>query len=113
MPGFIPKKGDLFYRELLPFVEDETEVIANRTTKIVKKTTYYTPTSGVNRCLGTDDRCVVYEILSNPNNPDLEGEKRSAIKNREIFYPVGPEIKEALGLLESVDDSNPFIKESS
>ena len=110
MSLFIPKKGDLFYYETKPFVEDISEVLVLRQIKSLRKVTYHYGSSTIHRCLGIDDYAIVYEIAANPNDEEKVGQKRSSIKDRILFHPVGPEVKEALGLLEGVDDSIPQLK---
>jgi len=109
MSTFIPKKGDLFYYQTKSFVEDETEIVLLRQVKRLQKITHYYGSPTVNRCLAVDDHIVLYEIVANPNNEEVVGEKRTSVKHKQIYYPVGPEVREALGLLEGVDETNPLL----
>lgn len=109
MAEFIPKKGDLFYFETKSLVEEENDVVVLRQVKRLQKTTHYYGSSAINKCLAVDARIIVYVVVANLNNTESVGEKRSVVKSRQIYFPVGPEVKEALGLLEGVDETNPLL----
>ena len=104
MSLFIPKKGNLFYLERKLRIIESNEDILNGVVVTLKKTIHSSNGEYVNKCLGTDGTSIVYEIVSALGSEFMLGKKYMAIINNNIFYPVGPEIKEALGLLEGSDE---------